>query len=235
MKTAISSAPCAWAAAAMRRQIARLPKKSGVCTITQLVSSSIAAAMSSLAFEVRRQAHDPVARHMRQRRGDVGVLRMQAAGEHRLFAPRQAMRHQHRLAAGGRAVVHRGVGDLHAGQRRDLGLKLEQDLQRALRDFRLIGRVAGQKFRALDQMIDGRGDVVAIGARAEKERPDPAATLRSAIAAIARSTAISLFASGMSSRPRIRLSAGMSANSASMSATPMRASIASRSLASSGR
>ena len=44
------------------------------------------------------------------------------------------------------------------------------DLQRALGDLRLIGRVAGEEFRALDQVVDGRGDVVAIGAGAEEER-----------------------------------------------------------------
>jgi hypothetical protein len=60
-------------------------------------------------------------------------------------------------AQAGRAVIHRGVGDLHAGQQRHLGLEFEQILQRALRDFRLIGRVAGEEFRTLDQMIDGAG------------------------------------------------------------------------------
>ena len=87
-----------------------------------------------------------------------------------LLAPRQAMRHQHRFAAGGRAVVHRGVGDLHAGERGDLGLELEQHLQRALRDLRLIGRVARQEFRALDQMIDAGRHMMAIGAGADEER-----------------------------------------------------------------
>ncbi len=55
-------------------------------------------------------------------------------------------------------------------KRGHLGLELEQDLQRPLRDFRLIGRVAGQEFGTLDEMIDGRGNVPPIGARAEKER-----------------------------------------------------------------
>ena len=33
-----------------------------------------------------------------------------------LRPPRDAVRHHHRFAAGGRAVVHRGIGDIHAGQ-----------------------------------------------------------------------------------------------------------------------
>ncbi len=37
---------------------------------------------------------------------------------------------------------------------RDLRLELEQILQRALRDLGLVGRVAGQELRALDQVID---------------------------------------------------------------------------------
>jgi hypothetical protein len=42
-------------------------------------------------------------------------------------------------------------------------------LQRALRDFRLIGRVAGQELRTLDQMIHRRRDMVLVGARAAEE------------------------------------------------------------------
>ena len=78
--------------------------------------------------------------------------------------------HHHRLGAGGRAVVHRGVGHLQAGQGRDLGLELEQHLQRALGDLRLVGRVAGQEFRALDEVVDAGRHVVAIGAGAAEER-----------------------------------------------------------------
>ena len=38
-----------------------------------------------------------------------------------------------------------------------------------MRDFRLVGRVAGEEFAALDQMVDARRDMVAIGAAAEEE------------------------------------------------------------------
>ena len=104
-----------------------------------------------------------------ERLGRFGVVRMQAGREHRLFPPRHARRHEHRFRAGRRAVVHGGVGDLHAGEHRDLGLKLEQGLQRALRDLRLVRRVRGQEFRALNEMVDGRRNVVAVGAGAAEE------------------------------------------------------------------
>jgi hypothetical protein len=42
-------------------------------------------------------------------------------------------------------------------------------LQRALRDLGLVGSVAGQEFRALDQVIHRRRDVVLIGAGADEE------------------------------------------------------------------
>ena len=82
-----------------------------------------------------------------------------------------------------------------------MGLELEQDLQRPLGDFRLVGGVAGEELGALDQVIDGRRDMSAIRAGAEEEGAEPAAILRLAIVAIARSTAISLLAGGMSRRP----------------------------------
>ena len=53
--------------------------------------------------------------------------------------------------------------------RRDLGLEFEQDLQRALRDFGLVGRVGGQELAALDQVVDGRRDMMLVGAAAEEE------------------------------------------------------------------
>ena len=43
-------------------------------------------------------------------------------------------------------------------------------LQRALRDLGLVGRVAGQELRALDQVIDGRRHMVLVGAGADEER-----------------------------------------------------------------
>ena len=131
--------------------------------------SSISAQASSLPSR-RREAATTSWRCDGRAVDGLAVVRMQAAGEHRLAAPGDAVRHQHGLGAGGRAVVHRGVRHLHAGEQRHLGLELEQVLQRALGDLRLIGRVGGEELAALDQVIDGRRHVVAVGAGADEER-----------------------------------------------------------------
>ncbi len=70
----------------------------------------------------------------------------------------------------GGAVIHRGIGHIHAGQQGHLGLELEQILQRALRHFRLVGRVGGEELAALDQVIDRGRDMVPIGAGAQEAR-----------------------------------------------------------------
>ncbi len=121
----------------------------------------------------RRQAGGGDASRVSQGPGRLGVVRVQAAGEHRLAPPRHPVGHHHRLGAGGGAVVHRGVGHRQAGQGRHLGLELEQHLQRALGDLRLVGGVAGQEFRALDDVVDAGRHMVAIGPRPAEERPCP--------------------------------------------------------------
>src|SRR5690606_26702456 len=77
--------------------------------------------------------------------GRLDVVGMHPARDDGLVAAGHAGGHQHALGHGGRAVIEGGVGDFHAGQVRDLGLELVQVLQGPLRDFRLIGRVAGQE------------------------------------------------------------------------------------------
>ena len=162
--------------------------------MTQLVSSSICGGDVLARRHVGRQADDrrrrPYARASRRRRRIADAVRRKA---------RRLLRRVRRCAisiasrAGGRAVVHRGVGDLHAGQRRDLRLEFEQDLQRALRDLRLIGRVAGEEFRALDQVIDASpAHGVRRRRRRERTAPSRPRRLRAASAAMRRSTAISL-------------------------------------------
>ncbi len=76
--------------------------------------------------------------------------------------------HHHGLGCAGGAVVHAGVGDLHAGEFADHGLELEHGLERALRDLGLVGRVAGEELAALDERVDDDGLVVAIDAGAEE-------------------------------------------------------------------
>ena len=53
--------------------------------------------------------------------------------------------HHHRFSGGCRAVVHRGVGDIHASQFCHHRLVLEDIVQCALRNLCLIGRVGSQK------------------------------------------------------------------------------------------
>jgi hypothetical protein len=89
----------------------------------------------------RRRRDGRVVGEPRHRCDRVAVVRMQIAGEHRLAPPGDAVRHQHGLGGGGRAVIHGGIRHLHAGQHGHLGLEFEQVLQRALGDFRLIRRV----------------------------------------------------------------------------------------------
>ena len=118
---------------------------------------------------IGRRERDLLVGHAQQGARGFGVMRMQAARQQGLAAPRHAMRHQDRFGGRGRAVVHRGVGDLHAGQIGDLGLEFEQDLERSLRDFRLVGRVRGEEFRTLNQMVHRRRHVMLVGAGADEE------------------------------------------------------------------
>ena len=105
----------------------------------------------------------------RERRRRVAVMRVEIAGDEGLRAPRHAVGHRHRLGRRGRAVIHGGVGDFHAGQQAHLGLELEQVLQRALGDFRLVGRVGGEELAALDQVVHRRRDMVAVAAGPAEE------------------------------------------------------------------
>ena len=173
-----------------------------------------------------------VARHVRERRADVGVLRMQAAGEHRL-ASRRVTRCAISIASP-QAVEPSYIEALATsmpGQRRDLGLELEQHLQRALARSpadRACSWSGIPSAGSDDRRSPGRGG----DRRRRRERTAPIPPRRCA-PAIARACARPRFRSwrsGISSRPASRLSAGMSANSASMSATPIRASIAVRSV-----
>jgi hypothetical protein len=53
------------------------------------------------------------------------------------------MRHGHGLGRGGGFVEQRGVGDVEPGEVRDQRLEIEQRLEPALADLRLIGRIGG--------------------------------------------------------------------------------------------
>ena len=76
--------------------------------------------------------------------------------------------HQHRLGRGAAAVVEAGVRDVEAGEPRDERLILEHDLQVALADFGLVGRVGGVELAAAGELVDDGGDEVVVAAAAEE-------------------------------------------------------------------
>ena len=98
------------------------------------------------------------------------VVGMKPARQHHLFAFGDACRHHHRLGAGRGPVVQGGVGDLHPGNQRHLCLEFEQIGKGALGDFRLIGGIRREELSPLDQVVDGGGHMMTIGAGAEEGR-----------------------------------------------------------------
>ena len=100
----------------------------------------------------------------------LAVVGVEPAGHQHAPPPGDPERHVDRLQAGGGAVIHRRIGDIEAGDQRDLGLELEQRLQGSLRYLRLVGRIRGEELAPLDQRVHARRNVVAIGAGTEEER-----------------------------------------------------------------
>ncbi len=96
------------------------------------------------------------------------ILGMHVARDRRRTPPGDANRHHHRLGRTRRAIIHRGIRQVHAGEFRNHRLELEDGLQRALRKLRLIRRVGGQKFAALHQRIDHHRPVMEVSPGAEK-------------------------------------------------------------------
>ena len=107
---------------------------------------------------------------------DLDGLRVRGGGDIGLRAFAVAA-HGDRLGRGGCAVVVRGVGNVHAGQLADHGLKFEGALQNTLADLGLIGGVAGEEFFAGGDGLDNGGDEMAVGARAAKNGLEDAVLL----------------------------------------------------------
>ena len=98
------------------------------------------------------------------------ILRMHGARHQHAALAGDAHRHHGRFRHGGRAVVHGGVGHVHAGELADHGLEFEDGGERALRDFRLVGRVGGEELAARDHRVHQHRPVVVVHARAQKGR-----------------------------------------------------------------
>ena len=111
-----SSAPASWQALASAVRSWTWPKKLGFCTTTQEVLASISLVRSSAALGIGRRGGDLEAGELAVGLDHLAIVRMEAAGQHRPVAARHAVRHHHGFGGRGRAVVHRGVGDIHAGQ-----------------------------------------------------------------------------------------------------------------------
>ena len=101
--------------------------------------------------------------------GNAHIVGMQAGGEQRFLPLGYPPGHANRLPARGRTIIHAGVGDITAEQPRHLRLKLKQHLQRALRDFGLIGRIGSEEFAPLDQVIDTCWHMMLIRAATEEK------------------------------------------------------------------
>ena len=88
-------------------------------------------------------------------------LGVDGAGEDHgaLFA---LLAHEYRFGGGGSAVVHRGVGHVHAGELAHLGLILENGLVHALADLSLVGRVGRQELLLGGDGLHDGGDKVAV-------------------------------------------------------------------------
>ncbi len=135
----------------------------------------------------RREPDGDRPRAVRRRLGrqHLTVLRVHAVRHDDPAAPRLRPGQERGLGERRARVVHRGVGDLHAGELADRGLELEDALQDALTALGLVGRVGGLELGAADDRVDDRRHVVVVDAGAEEARPSrsPASCARPARAA----------------------------------------------------
>ena len=98
---------------------------------------------------------------------DVNGLRMTYIGHEEdflSFLPANAIAHCHRFSCGRAFVEERCIRDFHRGQIHDDRLEVQQCLEPALRDLRLIRRIRGVPRRILDHVAldDRRGHRVRI-------------------------------------------------------------------------
>src|SRR5215216_3191192 len=94
---------------------------------------------------------------------------------------RQPCRHEGCFHDGVRAVVDGGVGDPESCQLGDHGLELEDRLQGALADLRLVRSVRGQELAARDDGTNGGGYDPIVGPGTEEDREPPDVLLRQGI------------------------------------------------------
>ena len=89
--------------------------------------------------------------------------------EHVALALRGAVRQRHGFRRRRALVEQRGIGDIESGKIADHGLEIEQRLEPALADLRLVGCVGGVPGRILqDIALDHRGQQRAVVALADQ-------------------------------------------------------------------
>ena len=99
---------------------------------------------------------------------DFAILGVDTGRDDGVVTAGDAHGHADGFGRSGGTVIHAGVGHVHAGELGNHGLELEDGLERALGDFSLIGRVAGEELAALHQGVDNHRAVMAIGTCAEE-------------------------------------------------------------------
>ena len=227
---ATTSAPASWAILASASASSRQPKKFGCWTRTQAVWSSTAAARSC-GCTTPPGVPTVTSSTPRLARYVAIVWRYSgctlAAATTLPWRPVRAHGHQHGLGRGAAAVVEAGVRDVHAGELRDQRLILEHDLQVALADLGLVGRVRRVELAAAGELVDDGGDEMVVAAAAEEA--DLLAGVRvlgRQLRPCAASAPSRSCAGGIASGRLSRSSAGIIANSSSIEPTPIAASIA---------
>ncbi len=90
----------------------------------------------------------------RLRKTRVGHQELRRAADALELSRLHPRQHRHRFGRGGRFVEQRGVGDRHPGEVAHHGLEVEQRLEPALRDLRLIGRIRRVPTRVLEHVAE---------------------------------------------------------------------------------
>ena len=98
----------------------------------------------------------------------LAVVRVHAAAHEHAFTPRGPAAHQGAFRRRGCPVVMRGRNHVHARQLGHHRLVFVDGLERALTDLGLVGRVGGVELAAQENLVDDRGNEVAVNPGAEE-------------------------------------------------------------------
>ena len=105
------------------------------------------------------------------RPGDIQIAGIDGIRNQHPAAARGVAGQRAGLCQGAAPVVHGGVGDIHRRQVANHGLVFKDRLQDALAQFRLIRGIGGVEFRTQQQLFHHGGNVMIVGAGAQKAWP----------------------------------------------------------------